>query len=110
MVVTLRPATAETGATHERMVWPSTCTVQAPHCATPQPNLVPVRPISSRSTQSSGVCGSASTRCDWPLTLSETTVIAKLREEERRPQYARASEKFQGFDDAPDDNGRSCPA
>ncbi|MEA2663604.1 MAG: hypothetical protein QOI11_548, partial [Candidatus Eremiobacteraeota bacterium] len=44
IVVTLRPAIAPTGAAHERIDSPSTCTVQAPHCATPQPYLVPVSP------------------------------------------------------------------
>jgi hypothetical protein len=39
------PAAADTGVTQERIGWPSRCTVQAPHRATPQPNLVPVRPI-----------------------------------------------------------------
>src|SRR6516162_3064450 len=29
--------TADTGVTQERTAWPSTCTVQAPHCARPQP-------------------------------------------------------------------------
>ena len=37
---------------------PSTCTVQAPHWAMPQPNFVPVRPIVSRMTQRSGSVGS----------------------------------------------------
>ena len=36
------------------------CTVQAPHCAMPQPNLVPVMPSTSRSTQSSGMSPGAS--------------------------------------------------
>jgi hypothetical protein len=31
------------------------CTVQAPHNATPQPNLVPVRPSSSRKYHMSGI-------------------------------------------------------
>ena len=48
---------------------PSTCTVQAPHWAIPQPYLVPIRPSWSRSTQSSGVSGSASTSTVWPLTV-----------------------------------------
>src|ERR1700692_4539530 len=39
---------------------PSTCTVQAPHCAIPHPNLVPVNPKISRSTQSRGISGGAS--------------------------------------------------
>ena len=36
---------------------PSRCTVQAPHCDRPQPNFVPVRPMVSRITQSSGMSG-----------------------------------------------------
>ena len=30
-----------TGVMHERAGFPSTCTVQAPHSAMPQPNFVP---------------------------------------------------------------------
>ena len=41
--------------THERVACPSTWTVQAPHRAMPQPNLVPLMPISSRRTHSRGV-------------------------------------------------------
>ena len=61
MVVIFLPATALTGMTQERTAAPSMCTVQAPHWATPQPYLVPVRPTCSRMTQSSGVLGSTST-------------------------------------------------
>ena len=50
---------------------PSRCTVQAPHKAAPQPNLVPVSPISSRITQSSGVSGSALTSKARPLTVDD---------------------------------------
>src|SRR5580765_3370257 len=64
-----------TGAAQERSVSPSTCTVQAPHWAMPQPYLVPVRPRSSRRTQSSGVAGSTSTSRLWPLTLSEMGIL-----------------------------------
>ena len=46
---------------------PPTCTVQAPHRPMPQPNLVPVRPISSRITQSRGELSSASTVTGLPL-------------------------------------------
>ncbi len=52
MVVTVAPASAPIGAEQERIARPSISTVQAPHSATPQPNLVPVRPISSRRTHS----------------------------------------------------------
>src|SRR5687767_13519607 len=44
--------------------------VQAPHCPTPQPNLVPTKSRLSRSTQSIGVSGATSTVRDWPFTLS----------------------------------------
>ena len=41
MVVTGWSPTALTGIWQERTGWPSRCTVQAPHSAMPQPNLVP---------------------------------------------------------------------
>ena len=56
-----------TGVMQERVGRPSTCTVQAPHMPMPQPNLVPVRPTSSRITHSSGVSSSASTVTARPL-------------------------------------------
>jgi hypothetical protein len=65
------PAAALTGIEQERMGAPSTWTVQAPHCAMPQPYLVPVNPTFSRITHRSGVSGSTSTLCDWPLIVSE---------------------------------------
>src|SRR5262249_10188751 len=46
------------------------CTEQAPHCATPQPYFVPVRPTCSRMTHRSGVAGSTSTSLMLPLMLS----------------------------------------
>ena len=58
------------GVMQERLASPSTWTVQAPHWAMPQPNLVPVSPSTSRSAHSSGMLGSASTSCSAPLTLS----------------------------------------
>ena len=57
IVTTVRRLRRSTGTTQERAASPSTCTVQAPQAATPQPNLVPVRPSSSRSTQSNGFSG-----------------------------------------------------
>src|SRR5438876_935135 len=55
---------------HERTISPLMCTEQAPHCATPQPYLVPVRPTCSRMTQSSGVSASTCTSRTRPLMLS----------------------------------------
>src|SRR5256885_1832280 len=71
IVVTRLLATAEMGSTQVRVATPSRCTVQAPHCAMPQPNLVPVSPSVSRSTQSSGVSGATSTVSRLPLTVKE---------------------------------------
>jgi len=67
MVVTVLPATADSGVTQERVARPSTCTVQAPHWAMPQPNLVPVMPNCSRMTHRSGMSGSTSTVEALPL-------------------------------------------
>src|ERR1700682_3211465 len=53
----------------ERVAAPSTCTVHAPHCATPHPNFVPVMPSTSRSTQSRGASPSTSTVRLTPLIL-----------------------------------------
>ena len=55
IVTTFLPAARRTGVTHDRTASPSRWTVQAPHRAMPQPNLVPVRPSVSRMTHSSGV-------------------------------------------------------
>src|SRR5215475_6933309 len=70
MVTTARVPTSPTVNWHERTGLPPTCTVQAPHCATPQPYLVPTRLRWSRSTQSSGISSGTSTWCDCPFILS----------------------------------------
>src|SRR5882672_6450843 len=67
MVVILAPLAALTGIEHERTGRPFMCTVQAPHCATPQPYLVPVRPTCSRIAHSRGVVGSTFTSLVFPL-------------------------------------------
>jgi hypothetical protein len=58
----------------KRVATPSTCTVQAPQSAMPQPNFVPVMPSTSRNTQSSGVSPSTSTVRSMPLTLIVASV------------------------------------
>src|SRR3546814_11747890 len=63
------PSTSPTGTEQERCASPSICTVHAPHRALLQPNLVPVRPASSRITHSSGLAGSTSVRTDSPFSL-----------------------------------------
>src|SRR5215472_1517865 len=72
MVVTRLPATLEIGVTHERTASPSRCTVQQPQMAMPQPYFVPVRPRSSRNTQSRGLSGSTSTEVFLPLRVNST--------------------------------------
>src|SRR3954454_23508381 len=62
--------TALSGTEQERCTSPLMCTEQAPHCATPQPYFVPVRPTCSRITQRSGVSDSACTSRTLPLMLS----------------------------------------
>src|SRR6202795_3388486 len=70
IVVTARVPIALTGRRQERTGLPSMCTVQAPHCAMPQPNFVPVIPSTSRRTQSSGVSSGASKVLSSPLIFS----------------------------------------
>src|SRR6516162_4792694 len=71
MVVICLDPTEPTGTWHERVATPLICTVQAPHWAMPQPYFVPVRPIVSRSTQSSGVRASTSVWYALPLMLRD---------------------------------------
>ena len=51
------PWTALRGVRQERVGMPATRTMQAPHCPSPQPYLVPVRSSSSRRTWRSGRAG-----------------------------------------------------
>src|SRR5215831_3375685 len=69
IVVTADVPMLSIGVIQERVATPSICTVQAPHSAIPQPNLVPVMPSTSRNTQRSGVSPSTSTRCSASFTL-----------------------------------------
>src|SRR6478672_952640 len=94
MVVTARSRTAPTGSMQERTGLPSTCTVQAPHSATPQPNFVPVMPSTSRKTQSSGMSAGASNDFCSPLIL-RVVAIGCLQFGVHGP--ARRSEARQGL-------------
>src|SRR5580704_2115008 len=87
MVVTSFPEARDTGVLQERTGRPSRCTVQAPHCATPQPYFVPVRPRCSRKTQSRGVDGSTSTFTLRLFTVKEITGITLLREKLPAPVH-----------------------
>src|SRR5512134_1238598 len=70
MVTISLPCALPAGVTQERAASPSRCTVQAPHCAAPQPNFVPVSPTTSRSAQSRGIAGSASIANSRLFTIS----------------------------------------
>ena len=78
MVVTLLPATVEIGVTQDRMGWPLMCTVQHPHSAMPQPNLVPVMPSESRKTHNKGMCGDTSTVWGFPFRVKVTAIVGLL--------------------------------
>lgn len=80
MVVTLLPATLETGVMQDRIACPFRWTVQAPHSAIPQPNFVPVIPSVSRKTQSSGIAGLTLTVCALPFTLNLNSAMQTLLE------------------------------
>src|SRR5436309_7111730 len=109
MVVMSRSSTAAAGRTHERTGWPSTSTVHAPHCAMPQPYLVPVRPSTSRSTQRSGM--SSGTETSWAspftesfmavppersLSLAAPTVLRRARGEGERRERRRMAIELGG--------------
>ena len=61
--------TLPTGFTHDRITCEPIMTVQAPHCAMPQPNCGAFSWSWSIKTNSSGVLGSTSTVCCSPLTM-----------------------------------------
>jgi hypothetical protein len=67
ILVIAAPFSVSTVVMQHRVATPSTITVQAPHCAMPQPYFIPVRPSVSRKTQSSGVSDSTSTVWSAPL-------------------------------------------
>src|ERR1700739_3758286 len=56
----------------------STITVHEPQSAWPQPNFVPVNPISSRRNQSNGRVGSPSQLCSWPLIFILIMIVSSL--------------------------------
>src|SRR5262245_49032377 len=89
IVVMRLPTAAATGNTHERTALPSTCTVQAPHCATPQPYLAPVRPTCSRRAHNRGVLGSTFTSLVLPL-IVRRAMVCLLRSQWRHYLPARS--------------------
>src|ERR1700752_4799528 len=67
MVMMDFPAASLTESWHERRGVPFRSMVQAPHCPSPQPYFVPVRPSSSRSAKSKVVSGSESNSRLFPF-------------------------------------------
>src|SRR5438128_9369373 len=80
---------ALTGIEQERITLPLMCTEHAPHCATPHPYLVPVRPTFSRSTHSRGVSASTCTSRTLPLILSFAMSLLRHRVIDRAPTFYR---------------------
>src|SRR5206468_11207433 len=78
MVVVCLPSASPTGSEHERTASPFTCTVQAPHCAMPQPYFVPVRPTCSRNTHNKGGAGPTSTPWAFPLTWKRAILASPV--------------------------------
>src|SRR5688572_27485576 len=77
--MTVFPAMLFITVEQERTACPSTCTVQAPQSAIPQPNLVPVSPTTSRRTQSSGISGATSTVRDAPFRVKVMLAMFSVR-------------------------------
>src|SRR4029077_20200798 len=70
MVVISVAAISRMATTQDRIASPFLWTVQAPHSAIPQPNLVAVRLSSSRRYHNNGISGSPSNERSTPLTLN----------------------------------------
>ncbi len=88
------PGRRRPGVAHERTAALFTITVQEPHTPSPQPNFVPVRPRSSRSTQSSGRVSSTVRRVGLPFSVKDTSRIGDLLQGDSRsvrPGRARLS-------------------
>src|SRR6516164_2154784 len=85
--------TSATRMEHERCTSSLMCTEQAPHCAMPQPYLVPVRPTCSRMTHRRGVSASTSTSRTLPLILSFAIDVLTSRDCVSQPEPPEAREK-----------------
>src|SRR5690349_6317213 len=91
MVVTSRSPTVWTSVMHESTGTPSSWTVHAPQCPSPQATFVPVSPSGSRSVSASVWPTGASTSYLNPLTTSSTTGghrqdVRQVDEPKRRPR------------------------
>src|SRR3954463_12028880 len=106
MVVTLRPSASETGVWQANVGAPSTCTVQAPHWAMPQPNLVPVRPATSRIAHSSGMSGSASAVHALPFRVSWMAIDDLAGQKGGRKRDVRTLAPGPGRGKAPTEQGQ----
>ncbi len=90
-IVTMsRPGASRASTRQALTAAPSTITVQVPQLPLPQPSLVPVSPMRSRSRSSSVSRVSASTVCSSPLTVQVTSVFMPAPAVPRSTQPARA--------------------
>src|SRR6186997_3690453 len=86
MVVIFFPAAVDIGVEHDRTALPARCTVHAPHWAMPQPNLVPFRLRTSRSTHNSGMSPGTSTVVAFPFTVRVNGIALTLSRKGRSPR------------------------
>src|SRR5712675_2233840 len=89
MVVISEVPMLSIGVIQERVATPSTCTVQAPQSATPQPNFVPVMPSTSRNTHKRGVSPSTSTDRSRPLTLIVVAMATSIQSQLQHDLFLR---------------------
>src|SRR5437868_8436060 len=89
MVVMGLPAAAPTCVMHDLAGTPPISTVQAPHCPSPQPYLLPVRSRSSRKTLSKLFSASTSTLSLDPFTLSSVILDINHPQERTRAHRTR---------------------
>src|SRR5262249_29229473 len=108
-MVTIRSVgrTSPTRIEHERITSPLTCTLQAPHCATPHPYLVPVSPSCSRMTHRSGVSPATCTSRFWPL-MFNLAIRTLPRVAHRRRIVVDCFEPTHGL--RPHARGAGCPS
>src|SRR6478735_1636207 len=105
IVVTVLPATDLQGVRQEKARLPSIRTEQAPHWASPQPYLVPVRCRSSRKTSSSGRVGSVAR--DWGLPLRVKATVSSMGHPwGTRSENARAPKEYTFLEAGPKSNVR----
>src|SRR5258705_6793497 len=96
------PATSLTESWQERRGVPFSRTVQAPHCPSPQPYLVPVRPSSSRSANNSVVSDSDSKTQPFPFICTWIGIAMYSSRAGRQQKFAPGKSGRQGTEEETD--------